>query len=103
MWNNFAKNYDNWKILKTSIIYTLWALYMSQLSLLEMHSSGNDQRPLCHPTLLGILGARWPNTIYYWGRLRLAAPTGGGPWSINTPTLVGGQHTGVQITKLLGG
>ena len=30
-------------------------------------------------------------------------PTGGGPCSISTPTLVGGQCTGVQITKLQGG
>ena len=28
------------------------------LSLLEMHSGGNDQRPQCCPTSLGILGAR---------------------------------------------
>ena len=27
---------------------------------------------------------------------------GGGPCSVSTPTLVGGQHTGVQLTKLLG-
>ena len=49
------------------------------LSLLEMHSGGNDQQCQCRPTSLGILGARWPNTFYYWGGLCSAAPTGGGP------------------------
>ena len=72
------------------------------LSLLEMHSGRNDQRPWCRPTSLGILGARWPNTIYYWGGLRLAVPMGSSPCSISTPTLVGGQCTGAQLTKLLG-
>ena len=28
------------------------------LSLLEMHSGGNDQRPRCRPTSLGVLGAQ---------------------------------------------
>ena len=42
------------------------------LSLLEMHSGGNDQWPLCRPTSLGILGARWPNTYLLLGRAPLS-------------------------------
>ena len=66
-------------------------LHMSHgLSLLEMHSGGNDQRPRCRPTFLGVLGARWPNTYLLLGR----APLGGTNrwWSLlrSTLTLVGG-------------
>ena len=51
------------------------------LSLLEMHSRGNIQRPRCHPSSLGFLGASDLILIYYWGGLRSAAPMGGGPCS----------------------
>ena len=45
----------------------------------------------------------WLNTISNWGGLLLAVPTGSGPCSAGTPTLVGAQCTGAQWTKLLGG
>ena len=55
--------------------------YVTVLSLLEMHSGGNVRRPRCHPSSLGILGASDLILIYYWGGLRLVAPTGDGPCS----------------------
>ena len=51
------------------------------LSLLEMHSGGNIQRPQCRPFSPGVLGASDLILIYYWGRLCSAAPMGGGPCS----------------------
>ena len=55
--------------------------YVTVLSLLEMHSGRNVRRPRCRPFSLGILGASDLILLYYWGRLRSAAPTGGGPCS----------------------
>ena len=90
-------------LCSSMMLHATIPMYMCHgLSLLEMHLGGNDQRPWCRPTSLGVLGARWTNTIYYWGRLRLAAPMGGSPCSISTPTLVGSQCIGAQLTKLLG-
>ena len=59
----------------------MWYIYVTVLSLLEMHSGGNVRQPRCRPYSLGILGASDLILIYYWGGLRLAAPTGGGPCS----------------------
>ena len=55
--------------------------YVTVLSLLEMHSGGNVQRPRCRPFSPGILGASDLILLYYWGGLRSAAPVGGGPRS----------------------
>ena len=57
------------------------ANYVTVLSLLEMHSGGNVRRPRCRPFSLGVLGASDLILIYYWGRLCLAVPMGGGPCS----------------------
>ena len=56
-------------------------IYVTVLSLLEMHSGGNIRRPRCHPFSPGVLGASDLILIYYWGRLCSAAPMGGGPCS----------------------
>ena len=49
----------------------------------------NDQQTDVIPFFWVFLMQVWPNTIYYWGRLCLVVPTGGGPCSAGTPTLVG--------------
>ena len=56
-------------------------LCVKVLSLLEMHSGGNVWRPRCRPFSTGVLGASDLILLYYWGGLRSAAPTGGGPCS----------------------
>ena len=56
-------------------------IYVTVLSLLEMHSGGNVRRPRCRPFSPGVLGASDLILIYYWGGLHSAAPTGGGPCS----------------------
>ena len=49
-------------------------IYVTVLSLLEMHSGGNVQQPRCCPSSPGILGASDLILIYYWGGLHSAAP-----------------------------
>ena len=56
-------------------------IYVTVLSLLEMHSGGNVRRPRCRPFSLGVLGASDLILLYYWGGLCLAAPMGSGPCS----------------------
>ena len=51
---NFQVFFHYFKILFPS---TLNINMCHGLSLLEMHSGGNDQRPRCRPTSLGVLGA----------------------------------------------
>ena len=58
-----------------------YAIYVTVLSLLEMHSGGNVQRLRCRPSSPGVLGASDLILIYYWGGLRLVVPMGGGPCS----------------------
>ena len=56
-------------------------VYVTVLSLLEMHSGGNVWRPRCRPYSPGVLAASDLILIYYWGRLRSVVPMGGGPYS----------------------
>ena len=56
-------------------------IYVTVLSLLEMHSGGNVRRPRCRPSSPGVLGASDLIVIYYWGGLCSAAPTGDSPCS----------------------
>ena len=74
--------------LKTSIVniqkfifLVVVVIYVTVLSLLEMYSGGNVRRPQCRPFSPGILGTSDLILIYYWGRLRSVAPTGGSPCS----------------------
>ena len=59
------------------------------LSLLEMHSGGNDQQPWCHPTSLGVLGVQWPNTYLLLGRAQLSSTYGWRSLLCSTLTPVG--------------
>ena len=87
-----------WKLIETpvcewcgdeeqTIVHILYScqfikcICVTVLSLLEMHSGGNVRRPRCRPSSPGVLGASDLILIYYWGRLRSAVPTGGGPCS----------------------
>ena len=56
-------------------------IYVTVLSLLEMHSGGNVRPPQCRPSSSGILDASDLILIYYWGGLCSAVPTGSGPCS----------------------
>ena len=60
------------------------------LSLLEMHSGGNDQRPRCCPTSLDVLGVRWPTTYLLLGQALLGGAYGWRSLLCSTPTPVGG-------------
>ena len=62
-------------------LYGSLNIYVTVLSLLEMHSGGNVRRPRCRPSSPGVLGASDLILIYYWGGLRSVAPTGGSPCS----------------------
>ena len=57
------------------------SLCVTVLSLLEMRSGGNIRQPQCRPFSPGVLGASDLILLYYWGRLRSAAPLGSGPCS----------------------
>ena len=67
-------------------------IYVTVLSLLEMHLGGNVWRLRCCPSLQGVLGASDLILIYYWGGLCTAVPMGGSPcsavlqhlWAANT-------------------
>ena len=67
--------------VELSLLANIAFTCVTVLSLLEMHSGGNVRRPRCRPFLPGVLGASDLILLYYWGGLRSAAPTGGGPCS----------------------
>ena len=68
---------------RRSDLHTLlhFSIYVTVLSLLEMHLGGNIQQPQCRPSSPGILGASDLILIYYWGGLHLVVPMGGSPCS----------------------
>ena len=72
------------------------------LSLLEMHSGGNDQWPRCHPTLVGVLGVWWPNTYLLLGQALLGGAYGWQSLFCSTPTPVGGLTQWCTIYEMTG-